>query len=51
MDQKPLVSIYKRHMVEIFSKIHRLVVRSFPNQPFNVQYRRGVENTLADVLI
>ena len=50
MDQKPLVSIYKKHMVEISPRIQRLVVRSFPYQPFNVQYRKGVEIPLADVL-
>ena len=37
-DQKPLVSIYRKHMVEISPRIQRLVVRSFPYQPFNVQY-------------
>ena len=42
-DQKPLVSIYKKHMVEILPRIQRLVVRSFPYQPFDVQYRRGKE--------
>ena len=40
-DQKPLVSIYRKHMVEISPRIQRLVVRSFPYQPFDVQYRRG----------
>ena len=50
MDQKPLVSIYKKHMVEISPRIQRLVVRSFPYQPFNVQYRKGVEIPLADAL-
>ena len=39
-DQKPLVSIYKKHMVEISPRIQRLVVRSFPYQPFDIQYRR-----------
>ena len=29
-DQKPLVSIYRKHMVEISPRIQRLVVRSFP---------------------
>ena len=38
-DQKPLVSIYKKHMVEISPRIQRLVVRRFPYQPFKVQYR------------
>ena len=50
MDQKPLVSIYKKHMVKISPRIQRLVVRSFPYQPFNVQYRKGVEIPLADAL-
>ena len=49
-DQKPLVSIYKKHMVEISPRIQRLIVRSFPYQPFNVQYRKGVEIPLADAV-
>ena len=36
-DQKPLVSIYKKHMVEISPRIQRLVVRSFLYQPFNIR--------------
>ena len=50
MDQKPLVSIHKKHMVEISPRIQRLVVTSFPYQPFNVQYRKGMETPLADAL-
>ena len=49
-DQKPLVSIYRMHMVEISPRIQRLAVRSFPYQPFDVQYRKGMENPLADTL-
>ena len=49
-NQKPLVSIYKKHMVEISPRIQRLVVRSFPHQPFNIRYRKGVEIPLADAL-
>ena len=49
-DQKPLVSIYRKHMVEISHRIQRLVVRSFPYQPFDVQYRKGMEIPLADAL-
>ena len=37
-------------MVEISPWIQRLVVRSFPYQPFNVQYRKEVEIPLADTL-
>ena len=50
MDQKPLVSIYKKHMVEISPRVQRLVVRSFPYQPLNIWYRKGVEIPLADAL-
>ena len=49
-DQKPLVSIHRKHMVEISPRIQRLIVRSFPYQPFNVQYKKGMEIPLADAL-
>ena len=49
-NQKPLVSIYRKHMVEILPRIQRLIVRSFPYQPFDVQYRKGMEIPLADAL-
>ena len=49
-DQKPLVTIYKKHMVEISPRIQYLVVRSFPYQPFNIGYCKGVETPLADTL-
>ena len=49
-DQKPLVLIYKKHLVEISPRIQRLIVRSFPYQPFDIQYRRGKEIPLADAL-
>ena len=36
-------------MVEISPRIQRLIVRSFPYQPFDVKYRKGIENIpLAD---
>ena len=37
-------------MVEISPRIQRLIVRSFPYQPFDVQYRKGMEIPLADAL-
>ena len=58
----PLLPVWKRiyfgdrpeatsiDMVEISPKIQRLVVKSFPYQPFNVRYRKGVEIPLADAL-
>ena len=49
-DQKPPVSICRKHMVEISPRIQRLIVRSFPYQPFDVQYRKGKEIPLADAL-
>ena len=49
-NQKPLVSIYRKHMVEISPRIQRLIMRSFPYQPFDVQYRKGMEIPLADAL-
>ena len=50
LTKSPLVSIYRKHMVEISPRIQRLVVRSFPYQPFDVQYKRGKEIPLADAL-
>ena len=35
-DQKPLVSIYKKHMIDISPRVQRLIVRSFPCLPFKV---------------
>ena len=46
-DQKPLVSIYKQHLVDISP---RLIVRSFPYQPFNVIYKKGKDIPVADAL-
>ena len=49
-DQKPLVSIYKKHMVEIIPRVQRLIVRSFPYLPFKVVYKKGKDIPLADAL-
>ena len=49
-NHKPLVSIYRKHMVEISPRIQRLIVRSFPYQPFDVHYRKGKDIPLADTL-
>ena len=48
-DQKPLVSIYKKHMVDISPRVQRLIVRSFPYLPFKV-YRKGTDIPVADAL-
>ena len=49
-DQKPLVSINKKHMVDISPRVQRLIVRSFPYQPFNVIYKKGKDIPVADAL-
>ena len=49
-DQKPLVSIYKKHMVDISPRVQRLIVRSFPYLPFKVVYKKGKDIPVADEL-
>ena len=49
-DQKPLVSIYKKHMVDISPRFQRLIVRSFPYLPFHVVYKKGKDIPVADAL-
>ena len=49
-DQEPLVSIYKKHMVDISPRVQRLIVRSFPYLPFNVVYKKGKDIPVADAL-
>ena len=49
-DQKPLVSIYKKHMNDISLRVQRLIVRSFPYLPFKVVYKKGTDIPVADAL-
>ena len=49
-DQKPLVNIYKKHMIDISPRAQRLIVRSFPYLPFNVVYKKGKDTPVADAL-
>ena len=49
-DQKPLVSIYKKHMVDISPREQRLIVRSFPYLPFKVVYKKGKDIPVVDAL-
>ena len=49
-DQKPLVSIYKKHMIDIHPRVQRLIVRSFPYLPFKVVYKKGIDIPVADAL-
>ena len=49
-DQKPLVSIYKKHMIDISPRVQRLTVRSFPYLSFKVVYKKGIDIPVADAL-
>ena len=49
-NQKPLVSIYKKHMIDISPRVQRLMVRSFPYLPFKVVYKKGIDIPIADAL-
>ena len=49
-DQKPLVSMYKKHMIDISPRVQRLIVRSFPYLPFKVVYKKGIDIPVADAL-
>ena len=39
-NQKPLVSIIKKHMIDISPRVQRLIVRSLPYLPFKVVYKK-----------
>ena len=49
-DQKPLVSVYKKHMIDISPRVQRLRVRSFQYLPFKVVYKKGTDIPVADAL-
>ena len=49
-NQKPLVSIYKKHMIDISPRVQRLIVRSFLYLPFKVVYKKGTDIPVADAL-
>ena len=49
-DQKPLVSIYKKHMIDISPRVQRLMVRSFPYLPFKNVYKKGTDIPVVDAL-
>ena len=49
-DQKPLVSIYKKHVIDINPRVQRLIVRSFPYLPFKVVYKKRTDILVADAL-
>ena len=49
-DQKPLMSIYKKHMIDISPRVQRPIVRSFPHLPLKVVYKKGADIPVADAL-
>ena len=49
-NQKPLVSIYKKHVIDISPRVQRLIVRSFPYLPFKVVYKKGIDIPVADAI-
>ena len=49
-DQKPFVSIYKKHMIDISPRVQTLIVKSFPYLPFKVVYKKGKDIPVADAL-
>ena len=49
-DQKLLVSIYKKHIIDISPRVQRLIVRSFPYLPFKVMHKKGIDIPVADAL-
>ena len=50
INQKPLVSIYKKHLIDISPRVQRFIVRSFPYLPSKVVYKNGTDIPFADVL-
>ena len=49
-DQKPLVGIYTKHMIDISPRVQKLIVRSFPYLPFKVVYKKEIDIPVADAL-
>ena len=49
-NQKPLVSIHKKHMIDISPRVQRLIVRSFPYLLFKVVFKKGTDIPVADAL-
>ena len=49
-DQKPFVSIYKKHMIAISPRVQRLIVRSFPYLPSKVVYKKRIDIPVVDAL-
>ena len=48
-DQRPLVSIFKKHMLQISPRIQRIAIRTWP-YTFTMEWIPGKENLIADAL-
>ena len=48
-DQKPLVSILKKHMTDVTPRMQRLCIRTW-NYTFTPQYLKGKDNVISDAL-
>ena len=48
-DQKPLVSIFKKHMTDVYPRIQRLAIRTW-NYDFTPEYLQGKLNAISDAL-
>ena len=44
------LSVFTENMVDISPRVQRLIVRSFPYQPFTVVYKKGKDIPVADAL-
>ena len=48
-DQKPLVSIFKKHMTDVTPRMQRLCIRTW-NYDFTPEYLKGKDNVISDAL-
>ena len=48
-DQKPLVSIFKKHMTDVTPRMQRLCIRTW-NYTFTPEYLKGKSNVISDAL-
>ena len=48
-DQKPLISIFKKHLEDVSPRIQRIAIRSWPYQ-FQTEWIAGKNNSVADAL-
>ena len=49
MDQKPMTSIFKKHLVDVSPRVRRIAMHSWPYM-FKMEWIPGKDNTIADEL-